>query len=120
MVIFMNYRIGQVVQGTVTGIKPYGAFVKVDDKHDGMIHISEISSDFVSDVHYFVKMGEKIVVKIIDINPQNNHLTLSLKAVLPSRRNRKNYYRINSTGRDAGFSVVEKELEKWIEKEKNL
>ncbi|MBQ1342265.1 MAG: S1 RNA-binding domain-containing protein, partial [Erysipelotrichaceae bacterium] len=43
----MNYRIGQVVQGTVTGIKPYGAFVKVDDRYDGMIHISEISSDFV-------------------------------------------------------------------------
>ncbi len=115
----MNYRIGQVVQGTVTGIKPYGAFVKIDDRYDGMIHISEISSDFVSDVHYFVKLGEKIVVKIIDINPHNNHLTLSLKAVLPSRRNRKNYYRINGGVKDTGFAVLEKELRNWIEKEKN-
>ena len=81
----MEYRVGQVVQGIVTGIKPYGAFVKIDDRYDGMIHISEISSDFVRDVHYFVKLGEKIVVKIIDINPENNHLTLSLKAVQPSR-----------------------------------
>ena len=120
MVIFMDYKIGQVVQGTVTGIKPYGDFVKVDNRYDGMIHISEISSDFVRDVHYFVKLGEKIIVKIIDIDPENHHLTLSLKAVLPSRRNRKNYLRMNSISSDNGFSTVKRELRKWIEKEKNL
>ncbi|MBE6125393.1 MAG: glucose-6-phosphate isomerase [Erysipelotrichaceae bacterium] len=113
----MEYRVGQVVQGIVTGIKPYGAFVKIDDRYDGMIHISEISSDFVRDVHYFVKLGEKIVVKIIDINPENNHLTLSLKAVQPSRRTRKVSFRSRWQKDEEGFAVLEEALPKWIEKE---
>ena len=113
----MEYRVGQVVQGIVTGIKPYGAFVKIDDRYDGMIHISEISSDFVRDVHYFVKLGEKIVVKIIDINPENNHLTLSLKAVQPSRRTRKVSFRSRWMKDEEGFAVLEEALPKWIEKE---
>ena len=43
----MKYQSGQVVQGIVTGIKPYGAFVKIDDNTDGLIHISEISDNYV-------------------------------------------------------------------------
>ena len=44
----MKYQSGQVVQGIVTGIKPYGAFVKIDDNTDGLIHISEISDNYVN------------------------------------------------------------------------
>ena len=115
----MEYRVGQVVQGIVTGIKPYGAFVKIDDRYDGMIHISEISSDFVRDVHYFVKLGEKVVVKIIDIDSETNQLTLSLKAVQPSRRNRKVYYRLTAKKSNNGFDALEQALPGWIEKEIN-
>lgn len=39
----MHYMVGEVVEGVVTGIKPYGAFVYLDSKHNGLIHISEIS-----------------------------------------------------------------------------
>ncbi|NMA15984.1 MAG: S1 RNA-binding domain-containing protein, partial [Erysipelotrichia bacterium] len=41
------YKVGQVIQGTITGIKPYGAFVKVDEKTSGLIHISEISEYYI-------------------------------------------------------------------------
>ena len=54
----MKYQSGQVVQGIVTGIKPYGAFVKIDDNTDGLIHISEISDNYVNDVSLFVRQGE--------------------------------------------------------------
>ena len=40
----MQYRIGQIVEGTITGIQPYGAFVSLDEETSGLIHISEISS----------------------------------------------------------------------------
>ena len=68
-------------------------------------------------MHYFVKLGEKIVVKIIDINPENNHLTLSLKAVQPSRRTRKVSFRSRWMKDEEGFAVLEEALPKWIEKE---
>ena len=42
-----DYKIGQIIEGVITGVKPYGAFVKVDEQTTGLIHISEISDDFV-------------------------------------------------------------------------
>ena len=62
----MRYSIGDVVEGVITGIKPYGAFVALDSTHNGLIHISEISERYVRDVHTFVNMNEKVKVKILD------------------------------------------------------
>ena len=46
----MDYRIGMVLTGRVTGIQPYGAFVLLDDNTQGLIHISELKHGFISDV----------------------------------------------------------------------
>ena len=46
----MTYRSGDIVEGEVTGIQPYGAFVSIDDHHTGLIHISEISEDYVREM----------------------------------------------------------------------
>ena len=53
----MSYQIGQIVEGKVTGIQSYGAFVSLDPKTSGLIHISEISDGFVRDVGLFVHVG---------------------------------------------------------------
>lgn len=49
----MHYLVGQVVEGVITGIQPYGAFVYLDSDHKGLIHISEISRGYVKDVTKF-------------------------------------------------------------------
>ena len=77
----MRYKIGDVVEGVVTGIKPYGAFVYIDSCHTGLIHISEISDYFVKDVHTFIKVNEKVKVKILDKADDGYHYKLSLKAL---------------------------------------
>ena len=77
----MRYSIGDVVEGVITGIKPYGAFVALDSTHNGLIHISEISERYVRDVHTFVNMNEKVKVKILDQDEDGIHFRLSLKAV---------------------------------------
>ena len=46
-----DYKVGMTVYGKITGIKPYGAFVKFDDNVSGLIHISEISHGFVKDIN---------------------------------------------------------------------
>ena len=64
----MQYRIGQIVEGTITGIQPYGAFVSLDEETSGLIHISEISEGFVKDVNHFVHVHDRVKVKIIDFD----------------------------------------------------
>ena len=114
----MKYQSGQVVQGIVTGIKPYGAFVKIDDNTDGLIHISEISDNYVNDVSLFVRQGEKIVVKVIAADPVSGQLKLSLKAVQPPRKSHMRYRNLNAINRYIGFKTLKEKLPEWIMEEK--
>ncbi|MDI9540139.1 MAG: S1 RNA-binding domain-containing protein [Bacillota bacterium] len=108
------YKIGQVVQGMITAIKPYGAFVKVDERTSGLIHISEISEYYINDVAYFFKKGEKVIVKIIDIN-KYGQLRLSLKAIQTNRKyavpTKKDIAKIEKIG----FKSLKEKLPVWIE-----
>ena len=114
-----KYKIGQIIEGEITGIKPYGAFVILDDDTSGLIHISEISDEFVRDIEYFMSKGEKIIAKVIDIDPKTNQLRLSLKALNYShRKKRKSYSDVNKRPllpkSEIGFKSLEKQLPKWL------
>ena len=52
------YRVGQVVVGHVTGIQNYGAFVSIDKDTTGLIHISELSDNYVKDITQYVQVGD--------------------------------------------------------------
>lgn len=113
----MQYQPGQIVTGRITGIQPYGAFVKIDDKTSGLIHISEISEDFVRDVHYFVRVGEDVRLKIVDVDPHSGQLRLSLKAMRKNtaRRDRSRHQRKNHLpDKGIGFRSLESHLDGWI------
>ena len=56
----VNYRIGMVLDGKVTGIQPYGAFVALDDKTQGLIHISECRHGFIDDIRSYLKVGQRV------------------------------------------------------------
>lgn len=73
--------IGKVYQGTVTGIKDFGAFVEIMPGTEGLVHISEISDGFVDKVTDVVKMGDSIEVKVISIDDMGK-VKLSRKALL--------------------------------------
>lgn len=74
----MQLEIGSIVEGKVTGITKYGAFVALPEGKSGMIHISEISSEFVREVHDFITENQLLRVKIISID-ENGRIALSLK-----------------------------------------
>jgi len=76
-----DYQIGDVVGGVVTQILPFGVFVRVDDRIDGLIHISELSHQHVQDPQEVVAVGDKIKAKIVNIGPENRRFGLSLKAL---------------------------------------
>lgn len=112
----MRYQTGQIVTGVVTGIQPYGAFVSIDDHHTGLIHISEISEDYVRDVHYFVKIGEVLRLKVVDIDESTGQLRLSLKALTANHaRKFKKYQRKDKLPEMViGFRSLESHLDGWI------
>jgi S1 RNA binding domain protein len=77
--------VGTVVEGTVVGITNFGAFVQIEGAGTGLIHISEIANEYVRDVNNHLKMNEKVKVKVLNVDPNNGKVDLSLKqAAAPS------------------------------------
>lgn len=101
---------GDVIKGEITAIKPYGAFVKIDDKTSGLIHISEFSDRFVRDIEDYVSVGDKIDLKVIAIEEEGK-LSLSYKSL----HKRKKRYRIKLK---SGFAPLKQKLSTWINKHK--
>ena len=106
-------KIGDIVKGKVTGIKPYGAFVKFEDESTGLIHISEISNGFVKDINNFVKLNEMLEVKVIDVDEENNQYRLSLKALNDKKRNKRRV-RYQPLQMKIGFKTIEEKMDEWI------
>ena len=75
--IVSKYEVGDEVDGTITGVVDFGAFVKLEEGLEGLIHISEIDWGLVDDPRNFVKVGQKIKAKIIEI--KEGKISLSLK-----------------------------------------
>ena len=74
-----THAIGQVVPGKVTKLVPFGAFVRVDDGIEGLVHISELAERHVDIPEQVVSVGEEITVKVIDIDLDRRRISLSLK-----------------------------------------
>ncbi|MFL2128941.1 MAG: CvfD/Ygs/GSP13 family RNA-binding post-transcriptional regulator [Ruoffia tabacinasalis] len=76
-----EFRIGDVIQGEVTGIQNYGVFVKLSDTEQGLVHISECKHGYVSELDDFINIGDKVKVKIIDIDEYTRKISLSFRAL---------------------------------------
>lgn len=76
-----KYKVGDIVEGEIQKVVPYGAFVRIDKGLNGLIHISELSDKLVKDPANIVKEGDIVKVKILSISSTERHLGLSLKAV---------------------------------------
>lgn len=79
----MNYEIGGIYEGTVKTITQYGAFVQLDPKTTGMVHISEVANDYVTNINDHVKENDIVKVKFISLTPQGK-ISLSIKQALVS------------------------------------
>ena len=78
----MQPNVGDVLDGKVTSITKFGAFVSLPDGKNGLVHISEIANAFVSDVHDYVSEGQTVKVKVIGIGTDGK-INLSIKQTLP-------------------------------------
>lgn len=108
-----QYKVGKVVKGNITGVEKYGIFVSLDNFYSGLIHISEISNDFVRDTNLYGEVGETIYVKVIEVDENTNHVKLSIKDIDYRINKKQNKSKIKERG--TGFSPLEAHLDTWIE-----
>jgi S1 RNA binding domain protein len=73
-----EHLIGKVLPGTITHVANFGAFVKLDVGEEGLVHISEIANEYVTDINQFVTVGQKITIKVLARNKKNK-LEFSMK-----------------------------------------
>ncbi|WP_188453996.1 S1 domain-containing post-transcriptional regulator GSP13 [Virgibacillus oceani] len=114
-----KFETGQVIEGKVTGIQPYGAFVAIDDEIQGLVHISEVTHGYVKDINDHLTVGEEVKVKILNIDEEKNKVSLSIRATeeapKKSPKAPKSQPVKQQDNSSAGFNTLKDKLEEWIE-----
>src|SRR5262249_9798667 len=78
-----DLKVGMVLEGTVSNVTNFGAFVDVGVHQDGLVHVSELSNRFVKDPREAVHVGEIVKVKVIAVDVPMKRISLSMKALFP-------------------------------------
>lgn len=79
--VFMEFGVGSIVEGKVSGITKFGAFVSLPEGKSGLVHISEIAYSYVNDVHDHLSEGDQVKVKVIGIDDAGR-INLSIKKAM--------------------------------------
>lgn len=110
------YEVNEIVEGTISEIRPYGALISFPNERKGLLHIKQVSDAYISNINTYLQVDSQIKVRIIEIDKLNGFLKLSLKSVphterLIFERNKKETT-INPAQKD--FTPLGEALPKWI------
>ena len=83
----MALEVGMILEGKVSGITKFGAFVDLPDSKTGMVHISEVAPTYISEISDYVKVGDTVNVKVIGLD--NGKIKLSMKQALPKEQQKR-------------------------------
>ncbi len=81
----MRFEVGTVLEGKVTGITKFGAFIALPDGKSGMLPISEVANTYVNDIHDHLSDGQTVKVKVLSVTPEGK-VNLSIKSAEPRER----------------------------------
>ena len=115
-----KYEVGEIIEGTITNIRDFGAIMIFSDGAKGLLHISEVANVFIRNIHKYLKIGKTYQVKVIGIE-DDGFLKLSMSKI--SEEEKDEYHRngVKKVKIDPEFidySVFKEKLPEWIEKEK--
>lgn len=100
----MPLQVGEIVEGKVSDIMNYGIFVRLEGNKNGLVHISEVSKDYVEDINNIFKKGDTVKVKILSID-SNGKIALSIKKALSEDQKENKGYRQNSNFKEKKSTV---------------
>ena len=83
----MAIEVGAILEGKVSGITKFGAFIDLPESKTGMVHISEVAPTFITEISDYVKVGQTVKVKVLAVN--DGKISLSMKQALPKDQQRK-------------------------------
>ncbi|SFP52084.1 S1 domain-containing post-transcriptional regulator GSP13 [Salibacterium halotolerans] len=125
-----QYEVGSIVEGKVTGIKPFGAFVALDENKQGLVHISEVAHGYVKDINDELSVGDEVKVKIKSVDADSGKISLSIRDTqeAPEREDKKPN---NSGGpkggsnkggqqKNQGFNTLEDKLKDWLKQSNEI
>lgn len=121
-----QFEVGSIVEGKITGIKPFGAFVALDEEKQGLVHISEVSHSYVKDIHDVLSVGETVKVKIKSIDEENGRISLSIRDTQAppehsERRPRQSAKRNQDNSKNnQGFNTLEDKLKEWLKQSNEI
>lgn len=115
-----KFETGQILEGKVTGIQPYGAFVALDEEIQGLVHISEVTHGYVKDINDHLTVGDEVNVKILNVDEANNKVSLSIRATeeAPKKSSKPSKNKAQEES-NAGFNTLKDKLEEWIDQSKD-
>lgn len=111
----MPVEVGSVLEGVVTGITNFGAFIELPGGETGLVHISEIAEVYVKDVHDFLKTNDKVTVKVISVDPKGK-IGLSIKQANPSSRSNKKRFQPSFEEKLAKFLKESEERQQFLKR----
>lgn len=82
--IYMSITAGQKLNGKITSVKKFGAFVELENGKSGLVHISELSEKFVEKVEDVVSVGQEVTVRVKEVTPEGK-INLSMKPARPEK-----------------------------------
>ena len=85
----MSISVGDIVEGKVTGITKFGAFVECEDGTKGLVHISQISNDYIEKVEDVLKVNDVVKCKVMSI--EDKKVSFSIKECLPKKEHKKEF-----------------------------
>lgn len=107
-------KIGDKLHGKITGIKPYGAFVALEDGTKGLVHISEIKSGYIDNINDILCKGQEVLVQVVDVDEFTNKASLSLRTLEEEKHTITHRHRFTNSRLSIGFKPLAKELPQWI------
>ena len=116
-------EVNQIIEGKVTGIQPYGAFVALNDDIQGLVHISEVTHGYVKDINEHLTVGDNVNVKVLNVDEENKKVSLSIRATEEAPKQQKKTVKkqaasVSQDDGSVGFNSLKDKLEEWLEQSK--
>jgi len=121
----MQIEAGSILRGKVSGIAPFGAFIELEGGKTGLVHISEVSAEFVDDISKHLTAGQSVKVKVLSVDEQGK-ISLSIKKAVEDKPKKKIGERTKNSGGLKGapevfeFSHKSKDMEEMSFEDKLL
>lgn len=108
-------KIGQKYEGTVSGLRPYGAFVVLENGVKGLIHISEVKTGYVDSIYNVFKIGDQVKVQVIDYDEYSGKASLSMRSLEEEKHHFPQRHRFSNSRVKIGFQPLADSMSDWID-----